>query len=102
MACTALKITKQDGTIVRIKMMTVWNPPQTDVDLYHCNDDFMPIGNAMMSASPMDEEVYHKELRIQATAKGQFIPEESTDPEWSPGYVEPPEEIEENGSPDPV
>lgn len=101
MACTALKITKEDGSIVRVKFMTVWNPPQTDVDLYQCNDDFFPIGDAAMSAVDMDEELYHKKLREEATVKGHFVPEESTDPQWNPGYVEPPEEVE-NGSQDPV
>jgi hypothetical protein len=100
MPCTALKITKPDGTIVRMKFMTVWNPPQTDVDLFNCNENFEPIGDPMMTAFKEDEETYHRKLRLDATEKGHFVPEESTDPEWSPGYVEPIEE--ENGSQDTV
>jgi hypothetical protein len=94
MACTALKITKPGGTVDRIKFLTVWNPPQTDIDLYNCNENFEPIGDPMMTALVVDEESYHKKLRIGAIEKGHFVPEESTNPEWSPGYVEPPEEIE--------
>jgi len=85
-----------------MKFMTVWNPPQTDVDLYHCKDDFEPVGDPMMTALLVEEEAYHKKLRLEASEKGHFIPEESTDPQWNPGYVEPPEEIEDDGSQDTV
>ena len=100
MACTALKITKEDNTIVRVKFLTVWNPPLTDVDVFICNEEFMPVGNANMTTSDMDEESYHKKLRQEATEKGQFVPEESTDNHWNPGYVEPIEE--EDGTENPV
>lgn len=95
MACTALKITKDDGTVVRVKFMTVATPTHTDVDIYPCNETFIPIGEPEMGVSEKDEESYHKELRSQASEKGQYVPEESTDPHWNPGYVEPIEE--ENG-----
>lgn len=98
MPCTALQITQEDGTIQRIKFLTVWNPPVTDVDIYQCNEQFIPIGNPQMTTSPMDEETYHKKLRIEATEKGHFVPQESTDPHYSPGYVEPPEEDYEDKS----
>lgn len=92
MACTALKITKLDGQIVRVKFMTVPTPTHTDVDIYNCDEEFIPIGNPEMGVSEMDEETYHKKLRVEATERGQFVPEESTDRHWNPGYIEPPDE----------
>jgi hypothetical protein len=41
---------------------------------------------ASKSIHEHDEETYHKELRKQASEKGHFVPEESTDYEWNPGY----------------
>jgi len=96
MPCTALKITKEDGTIVRIKFLTIWNPPFTDIDLFTCNEDFAPIGNPGITQVEMDEESYHKKLRIDASAKNQYVPEESTDPQWNPGYTEPQEDGSQN------
>lgn len=92
MACTALKITKEDGTVNRIKMMTVPYPGYVDVDVFNCNEEFIPIGEPMMSQVEMDESEYHKKLRSEASEKGHYVPEESTDPHWNPGYVEPPYE----------
>lgn len=96
MPCTAIKITKDDGTTVRIKFMTVGNPGHIDIDLYHCNEEFIPIGEPLMSQVEGDEESYHKKLRLEASEKNQFVPEESTDRDWNPGYIEPPENETEN------
>lgn len=99
MACTALQITKSDGTIVRMKFMTVPNPEHTDVDVYVCNEQFIPTEEPVMTTNLMDEETYHKKLRLEASERNQFIPEESTDRHWNPDYIEPPEE---NGNQDTV
>ncbi len=63
------------------------------IELMRCDDDFMPIGVGSKSIDARDEETYHKELRLAATIQGQYVPEESTDPQWNPGYEEPQEEI---------
>jgi hypothetical protein len=92
MAVTALKIGD-----VRIKFMTVPGEPITSedgtstksflqVELYTCDEEFIPQGMASKSIHEHDEETYHKELRKQASEKGHFVPEESTDYEWNPGY----------------
>lgn len=96
MACTALKITKEDGTVNRIKMMTVPYPGYVDVDVYNCNEEFIPVGEPMMSQVEMEESEYHKKLRAEASEKGHYIPLQSTDRHWDPGYVEPPDEPEQN------
>jgi hypothetical protein len=89
MSCTALRITKEDGSIVRIKFLTVQVPDKVDVDIYNCNEEFMPIGNPHMTQVDGSEEEYHKKLRREAFEKGHFVPEESTDHNWNPDYVEP-------------
>jgi hypothetical protein len=92
MAVTALQIGD-----VRIKFMTVPGEPITSedgtstksflqVELYTCDEEFIPQGMASKSIHEHDEETYHKELRKQASEKGHFVPEESTDYEWNPGY----------------
>jgi len=92
MAVTALQIGD-----VRIKFMTVPGEPITSddgtstksflqVELYTCDEEFIPQGMASRSIHEHDEETYHKELRKQASEKGHFVPEESTDYEWNPGY----------------
>ncbi len=92
MAVTALKIGD-----VRVKFMTVPGEPITSedgtstksflqVELYTCDEEFIPQGMASRSIHEHDEETYHKELRKQASEKGHFVPEESTDYEWNPGY----------------
>lgn len=85
MATTAIRITNPDGTVLRAKFMTVQQPEHhCDVDVYHCNEDFSPIGEPSMGVSPMDEVEYHTKLRKEADEKGQFVREESTNPEFNP------------------
>ena len=96
MACTAIKIGD-----VRIKIITtpVSFPNTegvirnfTDVQLYKCDDDFIPEGSASRSIHEDDEETYHKNLRKESFERGHFVKEESTDIEWNPDYK--PEENE--------
>lgn len=83
MATTAIKITK-DGVTMRSKFMTVSQGIHCDVDVYKCNDEFVPIGEPSIGVSEMDEPEYHIKLRKEADSRGQFIREESTDPQWNP------------------
>lgn len=102
MAVTALKIGE-----TRIKFMTVPGTPVLSddgtttksflqVELFSCDEDFIPQGMSSRSIHEDDEETYHKKLREQAHEKGHFVPEESTDIEWNPGYN--PENYIEDGS----
>ena len=90
MATTAIRITK-DGNISRLKFMTVWNGQFLDVDVYHCDEKFLPTGTPLQGVDPREEKEYHMELRKESKARGQFVPEESTNNEWN-------EEIDESGS----
>lgn len=87
MPTTALKITSPDGTIQRAKFMTVSQGIHCDVDVYKCNEEFIPIGEPSIGVSEMDEPEYHIKLRKEADEKGQYVREESTDPEWNPENV---------------
>ncbi len=100
MAVTALKVGEN-----RIKFMTLPEELVTSrdgetqkkfltVDLRACDEDFIPSGIGSYSVHEDDEETYHRKLRIAATEKGHFVPEQSTDHEWNPGY-NPEDDIEQ-------
>ncbi len=97
MPVTALKIGE-----VKIKFMTT--PTQyvqkedeykdfTKVEVCVCNEEFIPIGTPSVSIHEDPESKFHADLRLESSKYNHFIPEESTNPEWNPGYKE-----EENGS----
>ena len=93
MATTALEITREDK-VTRLLFMTVDNGDGIiHVDIFLADDEFMPVGTPSLGVSEHpNEEAYHKSLREQAHERDQFRPEFSTNPEWSPGYVEPEEQ----------
>jgi len=55
-----------------------------DVDIFTADEEFMATGTPSLGTSPLEEEEYHKTLRIQSKEKGQFVPEYSTHPDWNP------------------
>lgn len=83
MATTALKIMK-DGLAIRVKYMTVPVEKGLHIDIYNCNEKFIPVGDPHFAVDDRDEDTYHKELRIESNKRGQFVKEESTNPEWNP------------------
>jgi hypothetical protein len=106
MAVTALKIGDQ-----RIKFMTMGSEvikskdgtrekAFLSIDLRVCDEDFIPVGGGSISVHEDDEQTYHTNLRIQAQEKGHFVPEESTDHQWNPGYDPANEELLEEPKPD--
>jgi hypothetical protein len=62
------------------------------VNIYHCNEDFIPFGEPVTKDIIGKEEDYHKSLRKDSSDKGHYVPGHSTNPEWNPGYVEPQQE----------
>lgn len=62
------------------------------VNIYHCTEDFIPSGEPVTKDLIGKENDYHKSLRKDAESKGHFVPGHSTNPEWNPGYVAPPDE----------
>jgi len=86
MATTALQIEK-DGKIERIYFMTTPKENgEVDVDIFIADDDWIPQGTPSIGYAPMGEEQYHTELRVLAIEKNQYVPYQSTNPEWNPGY----------------
>lgn len=84
---TALEIKEEDGSVKRLLFMTVQKlKGGVDVDLFLANTEFMPIGTASLGVSELNEVEYHVNLRKQASEKGQFVPDFSTDPELNPDY----------------
>lgn len=92
MATTALEI---DGK--KLKIMTLPAPVNktddendvkvfTQVTLYSCDQDFMPMDVGAVTIHEDDEETYHRNLREVAHQAGHFIPDQSTDYKWNPGY----------------
>jgi hypothetical protein len=96
MPCTALKIVK-DGVENRIKFISQQQQTFTELLVYKCDQDFKVEGQPEHNASEMDEETYHRQLRVQSQKHGHFIPEESTNPEWNPDY-----KPEEDGNQDTI
>lgn len=73
---TSVEFPNQDGEIKRF----------TNIELYQCDEDFIPIGKSSRSIHEHDEETYHRELRKASFEKGHLVKDESTDPEWNPDY----------------
>jgi hypothetical protein len=90
MAVTTIK-TKKDQEDVILMFMTIPKNEGVgiDIDIFLADNDYEPYGKPSFGTDPRNEEEYHKELRKQASERGEFIPEASTHPEWNAGYVEP-------------
>jgi len=88
MPCTALLLKKDDITH-KVKFMSQQQPTYLELLIYYCDDEFIPIGNPEHNASDILEEDYHKNLRKAAAEHNHFVPEQSTNPEWNPGYIKP-------------
>ena len=75
-----------------IKMMFItqsFEENQFTVNIYRCDDDFIPKGEPVTRDLSGSEEEYHRSLRKDSNSKGHFISGHSTNPEWNPGYVNP-------------
>ncbi len=91
MPCTAIKIGDARMKFMTSPVLLTSKESEeqklfTRIELYSCDEDFMPTGTASVSIHESDEETYHKMLREQASEKGHFVAEESTDIEWNPNY----------------
>ena len=83
MATTAIRILKS-GLAIRTKFITTQQDTHIDIDVFHCDEMFIPIGKPSLGVDERSEEEYHRTLRTEAYSRGQFVPEESTNPEWNP------------------
>ena len=78
---TALKI--KDKNIV---IITQQFDEELSINAYTADHNFMPMGEPIVSALPINEEEYHKKLRSDAHSQGHYVKGYSTDPEWNPDY----------------
>jgi len=101
MPVTALELPdrKSNGPNKRIKFITQDFAVNLSVDVYQCDNDWIPMGEPTQGTHTDDEEMFHRNLRSEAIKRNHFVADESTNPEWNPGYVDPDEPL--NMAPDP-
>jgi hypothetical protein len=54
------------------------------IALYSADEEFKPMGPPQESIHEDPEETWHKNLRRDASEKGHYVPQFSTNPEWNP------------------
>ena len=59
---------------------------ELSINAYTADHNFMPMGEPIVSALPINEEEYHKTLRSDAHVHGHYVKGYSTNPEWNPDY----------------
>ena len=92
MPATTLWITDEVRDIKMMFITQSFEESEITVNIYKCDDDFIPRGEPVTRELHGSEEDYHKNLRKDAFEKGHFVSGHSTNPEWNPGYVEPADE----------
>lgn len=91
MPATTLWIVHEDKEHRMMFITQQYGENDFTVNIYHCNEDFIPKGTPVTKDLIGDEEQYHRSLRKDAHTKGHFVAGHSTNPEWNPDYVEPQE-----------
>lgn len=61
----------------------------THVSVFDGGDDFLPKGRPEIFIKEIDQETFHRTLRIDAMKQEHFVPRNSTNPEWTEGYIAP-------------
>lgn len=90
MAATALKIEK-DGKVSHLLFVSIPGEDENlDLAIHYTGEDYVILKNLTpeYGVSAKSEEVYHRNLRVDANVAGHFVPEFSTNPEWNPGVEE--------------
>ena len=84
MPVSCLKI--KDSRLIVISSSEPANKTEfvTVVQTYLGDENFQPVGEPAISVHEISEEQYHKRLRKDASKKGHFVKEYSTDPDWNP------------------
>lgn len=86
MPATSLWIVQEDKENRMMFITQQYGDNDFTVNIYHCNEDFIPTGEPVTKDLTGKEEDYHKSLRRDASSKGHYVPGHSTDPEWNPDY----------------
>lgn len=93
MPVTTLEIPQNEQVVRMMFITTPVSDTETRIDIYTCNEEFMPTGQPLNRIITMNEYDYHIKMREEAREKGHFRPDFSTNPEWNPGYVPAPDDI---------
>jgi len=86
MPATSLRIKKEDSEH-RLMFITDPSDGYITVNIYACNEEFIPVGKPQVIDLQTDEETYHRSLRKDSNEKGHFVAGHSTNPEWNEGYI---------------
>lgn len=89
MPATTLWIVQEDKEYKMMLITQQYGENDFTVNIYGCNDDFIPSGEPLTKDLIGKEEDYHRNLRKDASEKGHFVSAHSTNPEWNPDYVAP-------------
>ncbi len=84
MPVTSLEIV--DKTIKKIQFITTSIDSLLEVEIYLCGENWNPISKIGRSIDDRSEEDFHKQLRKDASEKGQLVKKYCTDPEWNPDF----------------
>lgn len=84
MALTSIHIKWKD-TDQYLQFITEQFPTGLYVRVQSCNEKWVPVGSASETTDDRKEEFFHRALRLESQARGTFVPQYSTDPEWNPG-----------------
>jgi len=87
MPLTSIKL-DWNGTERRLQFITEQHETGLYVAVQACNEEWKPVTPPTETTDVRTEEVYHRELRLEASKQGNFVPQYSTNPEWNPGYIE--------------
>lgn len=89
MPVTALNLPDpKGGGHKKVKFITDDSVPYLLVNIYQCDEDWIPQGKPTEGTHTDDEEAYHRLLRIEASKREHYVKEQSTNPEWNPDYIE--------------
>ena len=91
MPATSLWVVHEDKEHRMMFITQQFGDNEFTVNIYRCNEDFIPSGEPVTKDLYGKEDTYHKSLRKDASKKGHYIPGHSTNPEWNPDYTAPQE-----------
>lgn len=85
MPVTSIK-TVQGDKETNLQFLTTSVGELLEVEIYLCNDQWIPQIKIGRSIDNRSEEDYHKELRKDAHDREQLVKKYCTDPEWNPDF----------------
>ena len=85
MPVTSIKATQGDKE-THLQFITTSIDSLLEVEIYLCNEQWIPQLKVGRSVDERSEEEYHKQLRKDAYDREQLVKKYCTDPEWNPDF----------------